>query len=270
MAKAVKGEKIKGGGKKGGTRFPNYSLKQVLPNLKEFISKTHSKPITIQQLNAGVFNIGADSDSGKIRFSSMKQFALAEGEYQSIKSTQLATNIVVASEEDKLKHIRTAFLHVAPFKNVFETFQGSTVPKARISSYSVSPLKVHPDLADKFVESFLDSADVAKVSTVSGDDVTFVNMRDIEVKEEEVAENSDVLTQQADIGSTIDPEDDSIEGEIDDNSDEDATNDRSNNSQSKRSKNMSPSPSIGIQLDASLDPEKLAKHLKLLRQYGLI
>src|ERR1700676_1600993 len=80
-------------GKKGGTRFPNYSLRQLLPNLKDITSKTHSRPITIEQLNAGVFKVGLNSDSGKIRYSSLKQYLLAEGEYKSITATKLAIDI---------------------------------------------------------------------------------------------------------------------------------------------------------------------------------
>lgn len=263
MAKQLsKGERVSGAGKKGGTRFPNYSLKDLLPNLKDLTSKTHSKPISIEQLSAGVFKIKAKSVTGQIKYSSLKQFQLAEGEYKAISATKLATDIVLASDDEKVSFLRTAFLNVIPFKNAFETFQDSSIAKSKIKSYSVSSLKVHLDLSDKFVESFLASAEEAGLCTLKGDEVTFASSKGVE-KNNSI---SDIAN--ADVGNDEFDEDEAVDDEILDNEniDEDAEEQPIKNNK----KATSAKPNISISLDASLDPDKLAKQLKLLKQYGLI
>jgi len=157
----------------GGTRFPNYSLKQVITNLKDFLSKTHTKTINIEQLNVGVFKVAVKSLNGKVRYSSLKQFGLATGEYSSITSTTLASSIELSSGEEKVNHLRAAFFNVITFKNTFETFQNSSANKSKIISYAVSTLKVHPNSVNKFIESLLESAECASLCTINGDDVKF-------------------------------------------------------------------------------------------------
>jgi len=263
MTKLVtKGERISGAGKKGGTRFPNYSLKDLLPNLKDLTSKTHSKPISIEQLSAGVFKIKANSGIGKIKYSSLKQFQLAEGEYKSISATTLATDIVLASEDEKLSFIRKAFLNVVPFKNAFETFQESTIAKSKIKSYAVSSLKVHLDLSDKFIESFIESAEEAGLCSIHGDEIVFDSSKN-NTNSSDIAENSDIG-----ISEELEEGKDDNEMSIYDDTDKDEA--VQNQPPSINRKAAPKQPSISISLDASLDPDKLAKQLKVLKQYGLI
>lgn len=275
MAKATKGGKVEGAGRKGGTRFPNYNLKQLLPNLKELTGKTHTKPITIQQLNAGVFKTKANSIPGKIRFSSLKQFQLAEGEYAAISASPLSTSIVLADGENKIQYLREAVFNVTPFKNTFETFQDSTVNKSRIKEYAVSSLRVHLESADKFVDAFLESAEVAKLCTNKGEEATFISTKQLEAKSPKVDPNPSV-NQESETNDEFEDEtpDESIEeNDESDIEDENLRKDNSNdniNDSAKTTKVSRTSPSIGIQVDSTLDPDKLAKQLKLLRKYGLI
>ena len=242
-------------GKKGGTKFPNYSLKQILPCLKELISKTTAKPTTIEQLSAGVFKMKAKSAEGKIKYSSLKQFGLAGGEYTKITSTKLASQIVLASEGEKSVYLREAFLNAPTFKNVFETFQDSSVQKLKIAGYSVSNLKIHIDASDKFLKSLLDSCEVAKMCTISGDEVNFING-----KEANNTNNNDldggVLEREEDENS----EDSKDDFQEDENFPEFKTN--TNNQKNK--------PNIDLKIDPTLDADKLEKQLKVLRKYGLI
>jgi len=265
MAKAGKGERPKGAGKKGGTRFPNYSLKQLLPNLKDLASKTHSKPITIQQLNAGVFKVGVESPAGQIRYSSLKQFLLAEGEYKNISSTDLTRSIVLASDEERLRHLRQAFFNVPSFKETFETFQGSTVNTSRIKSYCVSPLKIHLDLKDKFLESFLESAEVTNLCVVNGDDVTFINAKDVEL----VASNSEENGLDEDADNDLEKNAIDVNVEKEETQGDISPESKQNGFSQKVRPNRNLS-NIGIQLDSHTDPEKLEQQLKVLRKYGLI
>lgn len=257
----------KTGGRKGGKQFPNYSLKQVLPNLKELTSKTHSKPINMEQLNVGVFGVDAKSKKGKIRFSSLKQFSLAKGTYTALTATDLSTKLVLAEDTEKLQLIRQAFLNVSTFKDAFETFQASQTSKSRIKNYSVSSLKVHLDLSDKFVDVFLESAEIAQICRISGEEITFISTKDIN---DGIAEKGKKDTLDVDDELDEDIEDDDAIGEDNDDDDDEENIDDKNNGVQKRVKVVSTKPNIGIQLDASLDPDKLAKQLKLLRKYGLI
>jgi|GEM_PF-1953059 len=266
MAKSATGGKIAGAGKKGGTRFPNYSLKDVLVNLKDLASKTHSKPITIEQLNAGVFKVGAKSTMGGIRYSSLKQFGLSEGDHKSITATELARKIALASEEEKIQLIRQAFLNVPPFKNTFETYQGSTVNKTKIKSYSVSPLKVHPDLADKFIESLLESAQVASLCTFNGDEVTFVNANDVEIKTT-AFEGSNENGHHDDDFEDAEDADADAENEDDITATHDEFRPAGSAKKSQVNRDLS---NIAIQIDSHTDHEKLEKQLKVLRKYGLL
>ena len=80
--------------RKGGTKFPRYSLEHLEPLLKDLVSKTHTNSITIAQLNAGVFKVGSNSDKGKIKSSALKQFKLLSGDYKAFNATELANGIL--------------------------------------------------------------------------------------------------------------------------------------------------------------------------------
>lgn len=271
MTKPIQRKQPQGSGRKGGTRFPNYSLKLLLPHLKELTSKTHSKPINIEQLNAGVFKIRPKSPEGGVRYSSLKQFGLADGEYSAIKSKELASKIELATGEEKITFIRDAFFNVPSFKNTFETYQNSTISKSKIKGYCVSTLKVHPDLSDKYLKSLLESAELAQLCSIANDDVTFINGKEIATREliskvissDRLSEdNSDDEFEDND--AKIDA--DNIENEV--NEVEEA-NEKTNDA-NRKARKVANAATIGLQIDSSLDPDKLAKHLKLLRQYGLI
>ena len=239
-------QNLRKGGRKGGTKFPNYSLKQIIPCLKELLSKTHAKTITIEQLNAGVFKMNANSPEGKIK------------QYSNITSTELSSQIVLASEDEKSNYLKQAVLTVATFKNVFETFQDSSVQKSKVRGYSVSNLKIHIDSSDKFLKSFLDSCEIAKLCSFNGDEVSFISGKDVLVKK-----NDDEEKNNEDLGSA---DDESIE-DLGDSS-EDENDDFA--PATKKDKQKTNRANIDLKIDPTLDADKLEKQLKVLRKYGLI
>ena len=249
--------------KKGGTIFPKYSLKDVRKSLKPLISKTHLTSISIQQLNSGVFSVGANSPSGKVRYSALKQFGLVDGTYAQITPSKLAKSINIASVDEAAPLLQQAFLHVKVFRETFETFHSDTTSRARILGYATNELKVHPDSGEAFMESFLESATEAGLGRLSGDNVELFSTN----------------------GPTpIDAEsdDESSEGEYEDideqdNGDSEGEGDTGEDNQSETPNSLVPKkrasssrPNIDIKIDPTLDPDKLEKQLAVLRKFKLI
>ena len=79
----------------------------------------------------------------------------------------------MASEEEKTQYYKKAFLSVSIFRKTFETFQNSTENKSKISKFAVNPMNVHPDKAKLLSQVFIESAQIAGLCTVKGDDITF-------------------------------------------------------------------------------------------------
>lgn len=161
------------GGRKGGVQFPRYSLVHLEPYLKELVSKTYTNSLTVEQLNAGVFKVGAKSSAGKIKSAALKQFGLLDGDYKKFRSTDLASKISISDGDEKTKLLQSAFFNIGLFKNVFSTYQDSSVDKLKIGQYIVSTLKIHPDVKDDFVKVFIESAVMAEVCSLDGNILTF-------------------------------------------------------------------------------------------------
>lgn len=258
-------EHIKGkGGKKGGTQFPRYSLDHLVIFLKNLASKTHINTVTIQQLNAGVFNVAAGSNRGKIKSSALKQFGLLEGDYQKLKATQLCRDISIAEPGEKEHLLEHAFFNVAIFSNAMKTFHNSTYEKSKIAQYAVSTLKIHPDMKEEFVKIFVDSAEVAGLCTVDGNTVSFLD----KVPDDSTHNHEDENADGNDLHSADNSE---VEDELDEErnfEDEKQNNNSQHSKQNNKSKNSNINVNIGI--DPAMDPEKLEKLLKLLKSYGAI
>lgn len=237
---------------KGGTRFPQDSLANIVRYIKGLCSKTHIKPIDINQLNSGVFGLGASSATGKVKSSSMKQYGLLDGGYKGFSASKLAKEINMASPEEKIKYYKKAFMNVSIFKKTFETFQNSTVDKSKISKYAVNPMKVHPDKAKLFSQIFIDSAKIAGLCSVKGDEVSFEMAPYVE---KEVQNENELLNELE--NENTQPE----------NENQDFHEEKSN---SKNPLVESKNPNLEIKIDPSLDPEKLEKQLQVLKKFGLI
>jgi hypothetical protein len=247
-----KNNNLKKGGKKGGTQFPKYSLKHLFPLLKTLVSKTHSTTINIEQLSAGVFGIGAKSDTGKIKSSALKQFGLIEGDYAKFSATELAAQISILDGDEQLNCLQQAFNNVKVFNNSYNTFQDSKTEKSKIAQYAVSTLKIHPDLKEDFLKVLLESAEIAGFCKIDGNIVLFEKSNynfipiDTEINNEDVNQDND------DNGG----------------SDQKPTTDQKFTNSTKQG--LISNINVSIDINSSMDPEKLERLLKLLKGYGAI
>ena len=241
-------------GKKGGTQFPRYSLKHLVSFLGTLMGKTHTSAINIEQLNAGVFNVSANSPKGKVKFSALKQFGLVEGDYKAINSTQLCSDIEMNDGESRIAALQRALKKVKPFEDALVTFQNSSIETVKIGQYASSTLKVHPDLREEFSKVFIESCETAQLCSIDGSTISFIqnpatiaeeeNGSDDEVDENGLDENT--------VDTDLDPEDDN------------------ESPRTFKKKQGNSNINVSIDVDPSMDPEKLEKLLKLLKNYGAI
>jgi len=242
-------------GKKGGARFPRYSLVHLDSFLQELVSKTHTNTISLQQLNAGVFKLGTKSATGDIKCSALKQFNLIEGDSKKLKATELCSKIAVSEGDEKLELFREAFMKVGAFKNIIETYQNSNIEKQKISQYAVGSLKVHPDMKDEFVKVLLESAQMIKFCTVNGNTVAFINTPLLSAlgNEDKIEDNNDESDNES-TESYAENKESNFSGQI----------------FSQKHQGQVSNINVNLDIDPSMDPEKLEKLLKLLKNYGAI
>jgi hypothetical protein len=174
--KPAAAKKLPKGGRKGGTLFPKINLKQALDYSKKLVSKTHTGPQPEKTILPGVF--GNAGGPGKVRASALKQYGLLEGTVDAYKATKLAKDIDAAPDNDRSPLLQRAFLSSKLFKQVFETFHGDSVSKAKIEQRAKG-LDVHPESAGECAQLFIDSAVTASLGTVSGDSIVLAKSGEI-------------------------------------------------------------------------------------------
>jgi hypothetical protein len=199
---------------------------------------------------------------GNVRLSALKQYGFALGDAQSgYEATPAAKELAAAPEEDIALHYRKAALNPKVFKAMFDTFHGDTVSTAKLKQRAAQ-LKVHPDVTADCVEHYVSSLEFAKLVTVNGDQVTHVTAANLEaplhadaVKPDKSAATVDLTDSGAEGNSPLGAE----ETPASPAKDVDATHDL---------------PRavfhVNVTLDSSLDTEKLAKQLELLKRFGAI
>lgn len=237
--------------KKGGTRFPRYSLEQVIPWTKRLVSKTHLSPQPRDIIDAGVLE--SRGSTADVKISTIKQFGLIQGNNSGYEATPLAKSLINSPEEDKESFLRTAALHPHIFKSIFDAFQGDEVNLSRIR-LRATDLNVHPDSADSCVAVYISSLCYAGLISENGEKFSHLL----------ASKAIDIATDTTDetIDSPATPEEE-VEI-IDDDTMSNLDNNINTISEQKAIFH------VNVNLDASLDTEKLEKHLKLLKQYGAI
>ena len=258
--KPTKNPTMPKGGRKGGTLFPKINLKQALEYAKKLVAKTHTGPQPEKTILPGVF--GNAGPAGKVRASALKQFGLLEGGVGAYQATKLAKDIDAAPEEDRGPLLQRAFLNSKLFKQIFETFHGDTVSKARIKQRAQG-LAVHPDTADECVELFIDSAVAAGLGTLSGDSITLVKAGAVAAAAGDTAE-----------GEGAAPPAEPEAAEVGDAGAAGASAGLQNGAEHRTEKPVlrgnRAGVTVNLNVDSSSDPDKLEKQLKLLRQFGVI
>jgi len=241
--------------RKGGTRYPKHSLDQVLGSSSKLVSKTHLGAITKDILFAGV--LGTTGSTAEIKASSLKQFGLLEGQSDAYTATSLAKSINSSPPEEINPLLQEAALTPVVFQQLYETFHGDHVAISKIRQRAIE-LKVHPDLAAECVAKYMASLSEAKLGTADGS--SFAH------KERSASTTSD--NGEAPVEAQDNNADDLYDGHS-----KNAADDKSQDTSERLQENGSTPRAIfhvNVNLDASLDTDKLERHLKLLKQYGAI
>jgi hypothetical protein len=243
------------GGRKGGTQFPRVDLKQAHEYAKKLVSKTHAGAQPEKIILKGVFDRAGPI--GRVRASALKQYGLMEGEPTAYQASSLAKQMVAAPPDELRPLLQKACLIPKLFKNLFDTFQNDTVAKAKIRQQAMT-LEVHPDTADECVKVFAASLEYASLAQAKDDQLMIGRLEPKAIQEPEGHEGPDQEgTQLAESTSeTLTGEESGSPSEL-------------LATKPKGSATTSPAR-VNIDVDSSMDPEKLEKLLKLLKQYGAI
>jgi hypothetical protein len=250
------------GGRTGGTSFPRVTLKDALGYAKKLVTKTHSVPQPQDVIFSGV--VGAKSGTGNVRIAALKQYGLIKGDAKTHYAAEiLAKQIQAAPPEELLALYQKAMLRPPVFKKIFDAFHGDTVTKAKLKQ-RVADLHVHPDQTEACVDLYLAGMMTAGLVSVDGDKVTHLFPMTGSGNQVQEAEHSEDAASAAAEGSTY------VEG----NSESGGTADMKTSQDSTAKVALTKGPravfNVNITLDASLDVEKLAKQLDLLRRFGAI
>lgn len=243
------------GKRKGGTRFPRYSLKDALPWAKKLVSKTHLGPEPREVIFAGV--LGSASSTGEIKISALKQYNLVEGPAKAYTATRLARAIDAAPDEETMPLLRQAALAPDVFEALFRTFHGDEVTLARLKQRAAE-LKVHPEETERCAKLYVESLEVAGLVKINGDSIRHLANHEATQSEEVKAEGQLETDSETGTEATIDASSDG------DDENELAAGDSGNSLRPRAVFN------VNVNLDSSLDTEKLEKQLKLLKSYGAI
>lgn len=235
------------GVRKGGTRFPRHSLEEVVAWAKKLVVKTHLGPQKKAVVLSGV--VGNNGSQGEVRISSLKQFALLEGDATAYKATDLAKRISAAPIEEIHNLYQESALSPTVFAELHNTFQGDIVTKAKIKQRAAA-LEVHPDSTDDCVERYVASMVLAGLCTLDGENISHIvnsGPRPKQAEADEEATRSEDASNE-DAGA--------LEAE------------KQEDSPMRRPARAA--INVTISLDSTLDTEKLEKQLRLLKQYGAI
>lgn len=252
--KAEKSKPPKGTAPKGGTRYPRYGLKEALEWSKKLVSKTHGGPQPADIIYAAV--VDSKGPRGEIKASALKQFGLMDGARAAYVATPLAKSIAIAPPEELQPLLAQAALTPPLFKALFDTFHGDEVSLAKLRQRAAE-LDVHPDNLPNAASIYATSLSLAGLVTVQGEKVTHGSTPATSSnvapagEDEPNAEESDpgdaAVEKDANPGDIV--PDLPLEGSVN----------------TPRAVFQ-----VNVNLDASLDTDKLERQLALLKRYGAI
>ncbi len=255
------------GGRKGGTEYPRMPLKTALEYADKLVSKTHTGSQPAATILAGVFN--SSGTRGAVRAAALRKYGLLEGEKEAYTATQLARDIDAAAEEQERKSLyRRAVLSDKIFAQLFETFHGDLVTKAKLRQRAQA-LKVHPDLSEECGDFFIQSAETAGLGVREGEGIRLIASSDAAVPitgEEQPTDDAELNPDEASSSDEVASSDAVAE--------ETAPPPTLNATIGQKSSPPRPRTAadvtVNLTVDSSLDGDKLGKQLELLRRYGLI
>ena len=253
-------------GRKGGTKFPHIGLQKAVEYSKRLVSKTHTaaQPATI--ILAGVFD--SSGARGGIRASALKQFGLLKGTADAYEATDLGKSLVSAPQDENAPLLRTACLKPAVFKVLYDTFRGDKVSIAKIKQQALK-LEVHPESGDECVKLFVESIVFSGLAKQDQDQIEVLghDQSTSETNSQDPNLNGD--SDQA-LSKWQPPETASkIVQPTENNAGESRSND--GETQVLPSTILTKSPvQLNLDVDSTMDPEKLEKLLRLLKSYGAL
>jgi hypothetical protein len=231
--------------KKGGTMFPRINLEQAIGYAKKLAARTQVAPQPADIILQGVF--GSSKSTGEIRASALKQFRLMEGTSKGYKASKLAVDICSSPANELQTLHQAACLAPKIFKKLFESFQNDSITFASIRQQAVN-LGAHLDSADECVKIFIESLTYAGLAHQDKDNIVISSKPVAVVKPpQSMGESPEVEVETSGSGENTDP----------------ISLDPSRVS-------AIPGFQVKINLDSTMDPDKLERQLKLLKQFGVI
>lgn len=256
------------GGRKGGAVFPRLALKEAVEYAKKLVSKSHTAPISQDVLFSGV--LGAKSGKGNVKASAVKQYAFLIGDVKTgFSASDLAKKISAAPPDELTPLLRQAALSPVIFKNIFDTYHGDSVSRAKLKQRAAD-LNVHPDQVETCADLYVKTMEYAGLAAVDGEKVAHVSSSAVVTHEsdeegQEQREGNDVGYTDTDIDTGF-AEDGRNEGH-EQGSDSAKIDERVGK---RRSATPRAVININVSLDSTTDSEKLAKQLALLRKFGAL
>lgn len=252
------------GGRKGGSIFPRVSLTDALKYSKKLVTKTHVARIPQDVVYSGV--VGAKSGKGAVRTSALKQYGLIEGDTKrDFSASSLAKAIASSPADEVVLLYRDSAVKPNIFKKLSETFHGDAVSRAKLKQRAAE-LMVHPDETETCIDVYLSTMQTAELVRTEGDLFRHLTVQELSYANTASAEKNE------------EPEDSKLEDvEIpvaeESTTGEEALEEKEENTSGRKvPKGSSPRAvfTVNVQLDASLDAEKLEKQLALLKKYGAL
>lgn len=251
------------GGRLGGSVFPRVNLKKAIEYATKLVSKTQTGRQSYETVLVGV--LGNKGSAGRVRLSALRQYGFVDGDQKSgFEASQPAKDLIAATPEELREHRRAAALKPKIFREIFTTFHGDPVTRAKIRQRALQ-LDVHPEIVDSCVETYIESLALAELVALEGDDVKHVAAAEVHTTKPPSADHQ----------NDVSGEPSELQGE------EEGTSSPLGKDESPpdqpvdplaRSATLGPRAvfQINVSLDASLDTEKLEKQLALLKRYGAL
>lgn len=231
--------------KKGGTRYPKYRLEDALLWSKKLVSRTHTAPQPQDVIFAAV--VESRGSTADIKVSALRQYGLLDGKSSAYIATDLAKKIAHAPPEEVHEFYKQAALTPPIFRGLYDTFGASEVTKSQLKRRAAD-LNVHPDSLDECVEMYVSSLSAAGLARLDGDRVIQGELPVLPPENNSENPESPEEEDNTEVGAEV----------------------MAATLPTSRGRSGKSSVNVTVNLDSSLDPEKLEKQLALLKRYGAI
>jgi hypothetical protein len=250
------------GGRTGGAIFPRMNLETAVGHAKRLVSKTHLGPQAKDIVYSGVLD--AKGPTGDIKLSALKQFGFSIGNTEGgFGASEPAKKMASAPPEELAAHLRAAVLRPKIFKSLFDTYHGNVVTRAKLKQRTAD-LNVHPDQTEACVDIYLQSAQFAGLIVPEGEG--FRHLSDSQANA--IVEPAIVVEPKDQEKGDIDKDPDgSAKKHEPTTKNSEGGNDNSADNAGNRPRAIF---NVNVNLDSSLDTEKLQKQLELLKRFGAI